>query len=154
MLDYPNICNLNPAGLLLMPGLANLLCGLTASNIPLYDIHYSPKLSRQISICLYYLSLASGRGGMTNLAEYIDKLKPNVILRGPIFPELVQVVMVAPMGEVIKPISKGLTTGRLCDPILSPKQLATLEIAPEEESFDGPSSLGRQLKGNSRIAEG
>jgi SNF2 family DNA or RNA helicase len=74
---------------------------------------------------------------MTNLAEYIDKLKPNVILRGPIFPELVQVVMVAPMGEVIKLIGKGLTTGKLYDPILSSKQLATLEITPEEEPFDG-----------------
>ena len=74
---------------------------------------------------------------MTNLAGYIDKLKPNVILRGPIFPELVQVVMVAPMGEVIKLIGKGLTTGKLYDPILSPKQLASLEITPEEEPFDG-----------------
>ena len=91
---------------------------------------------------------------MTNLAEYIDKLKPNVILRGPIFPELVQVVMVAPMGEVIKLIGEGLTTGKLYDPILSSRQLATLEITPEEETFDGPSSPGGQLKGNSRIAEG
>ena len=74
---------------------------------------------------------------MTNLAEYIDMLKPNVILRGPIFPELVQVVMVAPMGEVVKLIGKGLTTGKLYDPILSPEQLAALQITPEEEPFDG-----------------
>ena len=87
---------------------------------------------------------------MNNLADYIDKLKPNVILRGPIFPELVQVVMVAPMGEVIKLIGKGLTTGKLYDPILSSKQLATLEITPEEESFDGDANnfrLGIEAKG-------
>ncbi|VVB64827.1 RNA polymerase-associated protein RapA [uncultured archaeon] len=74
---------------------------------------------------------------MANLAEYMDKLKPNAILRGPIFPELVQVVMVTPMGEVVKLIGKGLTTGKLYDPILSPGQLAALQITPEKEPFDG-----------------
>jgi len=70
------------------------------------------------------------------IMNYSD-IKPNVILRGPLFPEPVQVITVIPMGEAIKLIGKGLNTGKLHDPILSAEQLATLEITPEEEPFDG-----------------
>ncbi len=67
----------------------------------------------------------------------LDQLKPGVILRGPIFPEPVQVVLVTPMGASVKLIGKGLTTGKLHDPILTPDQLALLEGTPEKEPFDG-----------------
>jgi superfamily II DNA or RNA helicase len=66
-----------------------------------------------------------------------NQLKPNVILRGPIFPEPVQVVAVNPMGRSLKISGKGLNTKTFYDPILSPEQIATLEITPEEEPFDG-----------------
>jgi hypothetical protein len=64
-------------------------------------------------------------------------IKTNMILRGPIFPEPVQVITVIPMVNAIKLIGKGLNTGRLHDPILSKEQLATLEFTPEDEPFDG-----------------
>jgi len=37
-----------------------------------------------------------------------EDLKPNKILRGPIFPEPVQVIICIPMGEAVKLIAKGL----------------------------------------------
>jgi SNF2 family DNA or RNA helicase len=73
---------------------------------------------------------------MTAIINYSD-IKPNVILRGPLFPEPVQVITVIPMGDAIKLIGKGLNTGKLHDPILSQEQLATLETTPENEPFDG-----------------
>ena len=66
-----------------------------------------------------------------------DQLKPNKILRGPIFPEPVQVLIVVPMGEAVKLIGKGLTSNKVYEPILTPDQLATLETSPEIEPFDG-----------------
>jgi hypothetical protein len=40
-------------------------------------------------------------------------LRPNVIVRGAILPEPVQVLVVVPMGASVKLIGKGLTTGRV-----------------------------------------
>ena len=57
-----------------------------------------------------------------------DALKPNTILRGPIFPEPVQVLVVIPMGTSVKLIGKGLRTGQVHEPILSLDQIASLEI--------------------------
>ncbi len=67
----------------------------------------------------------------------LDQLKPGVIVRGTIFPEPVQVIMVTPMGKSVKLIGKGLTSGKVHDPILSAEQLAHLEATPEKEPFDG-----------------
>jgi superfamily II DNA or RNA helicase len=66
-----------------------------------------------------------------------DQLKPNVIVRGPIFPEPVQVIVAIPMGTSVKLIGKGLNTNLVHEPILSPEQLAQLEATPEKEPFDG-----------------
>jgi superfamily II DNA or RNA helicase len=67
----------------------------------------------------------------------IDQLKPNVIVRGPILPEPVQVIVAIPMGASVKLIGKGLKTGQVHEPILNAQQLATLEATPEKEPFDG-----------------
>jgi hypothetical protein len=66
-----------------------------------------------------------------------NSLKPNVIVRGSILPEPVQVLVVVPMGASVKLIGKGLTTGRVHDPILNSQQVAQLEISPAQEPFDG-----------------
>lgn len=66
-----------------------------------------------------------------------DCLKPNVIVRGPLFPEPVQVITTVPMGNAVKLIGKGLDTGRVHEPILRPEDLAKLEATPEQEPFDG-----------------
>ena len=67
----------------------------------------------------------------------LDQLKPNVIVRGPIFPEPVQVITTVAMGASVKLIGKGLKTGQVHEPILSADQLAQLEATPETEPFDG-----------------
>ena len=67
----------------------------------------------------------------------IDQLKPSVIVRGPIFPEPVQVLVVVPMGASVKLVGKGLNTGQVHEPILNGEQVATLEATPEKEPFDG-----------------
>jgi superfamily II DNA or RNA helicase len=71
------------------------------------------------------------------------KLKPNAIVHGPLFPEPVQVIVVTPFGAAVKIIGKGLRTSQVYEPILSPEQLATLEVTPEEEPFDGDASKFR-----------
>jgi len=66
-----------------------------------------------------------------------DQLKPNIILRGPIFPEPVQVIVALPLGQSVKVIAKGLRTGQVHEPVLNDEQLARLEASPEKEPFDG-----------------
>jgi superfamily II DNA or RNA helicase len=68
---------------------------------------------------------------------HIDQLKPNVIVRGPIFPEPVQVIVAIPMGASVKLIGKGLNTGQVYEPILNTELLAKLVATPEREPFDG-----------------
>lgn len=67
----------------------------------------------------------------------LDQLKSNIIVKGAIFPEPVQVIVVVPMGEAVKLIGKGLTSGKVHEPILNAEQLASLEATPEKEPFDG-----------------
>lgn len=71
------------------------------------------------------------------MQDSLTKLKPNMVIRGPLFPELVQVLVVTPLGASVKLIGKGLTTGQVHEPILSAEQVATLDISPEKEPFDG-----------------
>ena len=55
-----------------------------------------------------------------------EDLKPNKILRGPSFPEPVQVLITTPMGTAVKLIGKGLNTSKLFDLVLTPEKLALL----------------------------
>src|SRR2546428_13935580 len=67
----------------------------------------------------------------------LDQLKPNIIVRGPIFPEPVQVIVAIQMGTSVKLVGKGLNTNQVHEPILSAEQLAQLVSSPEKEPFDG-----------------
>src|SRR5438552_11443613 len=67
----------------------------------------------------------------------LDQLKPNIIVRGPIFPEPVQVIVAIPMGTSVKLVGKGLNTNQVHELILNAEQLAQLEATPEREPFDG-----------------
>src|SRR5271169_6820367 len=67
----------------------------------------------------------------------LDQLKPNIIVRGPIFPEPVQVIVVIPVGTSVKLVGKGLNTNQVHDAILSIEQLERLQASPEQEPFDG-----------------
>jgi superfamily II DNA or RNA helicase len=67
----------------------------------------------------------------------IADIKANIVVRGPIFPEPVQVLVVVPMGESVKIIGKGLDSGKVHEPILSPDQVAKLTASPEQKPYDG-----------------
>lgn len=66
-----------------------------------------------------------------------DQLKPNLVLRGAVFPEPVKVITTVPLGDSVKVIGHGLQTNQVYQPILTREQLAILEISPETEPFDG-----------------
>jgi len=66
-----------------------------------------------------------------------DQLKPNKVLRGPVFPEPVQAIVVVSMGDAAKLIGKGMTTGKLYEPVLTADMLALLETTPDTQPFDG-----------------
>jgi superfamily II DNA or RNA helicase len=66
-----------------------------------------------------------------------DQLKPDKIVRGPVFPESVQVIVTIPMGDAVKLIAKGLSTSRVYELILTPEKIAALETTPDTQPFDG-----------------
>ncbi|MDM8530285.1 DUF3883 domain-containing protein [Anaerolineales bacterium HSG25] len=74
---------------------------------------------------------------MTTIEEYQAKLQADTIIRGPLFPEPVQVIMTKPMGNSLKLIGNGVNTNQTYQPILSLAQLSALEFSPETEPFDG-----------------
>src|SRR6267154_401213 len=67
----------------------------------------------------------------------IEQLKRNTIVRGPIFPEPVQVIVTIQMGTSVKLVGKGLNTNQVHELILNAEQLAQLNSSPEKEPFDG-----------------
>lgn len=67
----------------------------------------------------------------------VDQLKPNAVIRGPLFSEPVQIAAIIPMGNVVKLLGKGLKTGQFYDNILAADQIAMLETSPELTPFDG-----------------
>ena len=71
-------------------------------------------------------------------------IKPNTLLKGSLFPELVKVIAVIPMGDSLKLICEGLTTGMVHQPILTPDQIKLLEVLPSEDRpFDGDAAKFR-----------
>jgi len=66
-------------------------------------------------------------------------LKPGVIVRSPMLPEPVEVLVVQPLGEVVKLTGAGQRTGQVHQRVLPAQQLALLEATPETEPFDGDS---------------
>ena len=72
------------------------------------------------------------------------RIEPNTLLKGAMFPELVKVIAMVPMGDSVKLICEGMTSGKVHQPILSQAQLEALEIIPaENQPFDGDASKFR-----------
>ena len=65
------------------------------------------------------------------------QLKPNVVITGPLFPEPVEVLVATSIGQSVKLSGKGLHSGQVYQPILSPAQLATLQCTSEQQPFNG-----------------
>lgn len=70
-------------------------------------------------------------------------IRPNAIVRSPLFPEPVRVIITQPVGADLRLIGTGLSTGRTYQPILSAAQLATLQVSPEHQPFDGDANRFR-----------
>jgi hypothetical protein len=64
-------------------------------------------------------------------------LKTGIIVRGPMLPEPVEVLVIAPLGDAVKLTGAGQKTGQVHQRVLSPDQIALLEATPETEPFDG-----------------
>jgi superfamily II DNA or RNA helicase len=65
------------------------------------------------------------------------ELSPNRIVRGAIFPEPVQILLIVPIGDSLKVIGKGVNSSKVYEPILTTQQIATLETTPDSCPFDG-----------------
>lgn len=65
------------------------------------------------------------------------------IVRGPTLPEAIEVLATVPMGNSLKVIGRGLSTGLTHDPVLSPEQVAGLTISADQVAFDGNARLFR-----------
>ncbi len=65
------------------------------------------------------------------------QIASTTILRGPVFPEPVQVIVATPRGAGMQIIGRGMNSNQVYDRILTPDQMALLESSPETESFDG-----------------
>ncbi len=65
------------------------------------------------------------------------ELKPNTVVQGSLFPEPVKVIAVVQMGESIKLIGEGLTTGKVHQPVLTPEQVTCLQATPLSRPYDG-----------------
>lgn len=67
----------------------------------------------------------------------MPELKPNHIVRGSVLPEPIKVIATIPMGDSVKLIGEGLSSGKVHQPILTAEQLEELEVAPEVAPYDG-----------------
>lgn len=65
---------------------------------------------------------------MSDINTYLEQLKPNVIIKGPLFPEDIQIIMTTPFADSIRIFGKGLKTNQAYDNILSLTQLNELDI--------------------------
>src|SRR5947199_6576950 len=66
-----------------------------------------------------------------------SELKPGIIVRGPVLPEPVEVLVVTLLGDVIKIVGAGQKSGQVHQRVLRLDQLHFLDATPEREPFDG-----------------
>ncbi len=74
---------------------------------------------------------------MCTLEQFRQQLKPDLIVKGSLFPEPVKVITTIPMGASLKLIGSGMNSQKTYQPVLNLQQLAQLEISPETQPFDG-----------------
>jgi superfamily II DNA or RNA helicase len=70
-------------------------------------------------------------------------IKPGTVVSGPTLPEPIEVLATVPMGESLKVIGRGRSTGLTHDPVLTPAQLAQLTVSADREPFDGDARMFR-----------
>lgn len=57
----------------------------------------------------------------------LDQLRPNKILRGPLFAEPVQVIVTTPMANAVKLVGRGLQSGKVVDKALQSQGAQPIE---------------------------
>jgi len=68
----------------------------------------------------------------------LNKLKPNICLEGPLFPEPIQIITTTPKGDIsIEIIGEGLLSKSVHRRILSHDQLLSLKFLGSQDSFNG-----------------
>src|ERR1700680_2387708 len=72
-----------------------------------------------------------------------NELKPGVIVRGLMLPEPVEVLVVTPLGDVIKIVGAGQKTGQVHQRVLRIDQLQFLEATPGHQLFAGDAARFR-----------
>ncbi len=72
-----------------------------------------------------------------------DDLKPDLIVRGSVLPEPVKIIKTVHLGNSVKLIGEGMTTGQVHQPVLSAAQVAELEPSPETPPYDGDAARFR-----------
>jgi hypothetical protein len=78
------------------------------------------------------------------LKPSLKPIQPNAFLRGSIFPELVKVIAIVPVGESAKLICEGMVSGKVHQPILTSEQLELIEIIPaDNKPFNGDATKFR-----------
>ncbi|QEH31806.1 RNA polymerase-associated protein RapA [Aquisphaera giovannonii] len=80
---------------------------------------------------------------MADSTTKADRIRRGVIISGPFIPEAMEVQTVHPFGASLKVQGRGTKTHRNLDLILSPEQMAQLEVAGESGPFDGSAALFR-----------
>ncbi|GJQ57395.1 MAG: DUF3883 domain-containing protein [Candidatus Scalindua sp. AMX11] len=73
----------------------------------------------------------------------VTDIKSNLIVTGSIFPEPVKVITVVSVGDSVKLIGEGMSSGKVHQPILTTEQIKELKITPEMEPFDGDAAKFR-----------
>jgi hypothetical protein len=64
---------------------------------------------------------------------HASELKQGIIVRGPVLPEPIEVLVVTPLGDVIKIVGAGQKTGQVHQRVLRLDQLQFLDATPERE---------------------
>lgn len=73
----------------------------------------------------------------------IPQLRPGAIVRGPVFPEAVEVIATFPMGDSLKLVGRGLESNQVREVLADAAVLADLTVSPEVQAFDGDPYLFR-----------
>ena len=66
-----------------------------------------------------------------------NDLKPGLTVFGPILPEPIEVLVVTPVGEMVKLTGAGRKTGQVHQRVFTAEQIGLLESTPENEPFNG-----------------
>jgi superfamily II DNA or RNA helicase len=72
-----------------------------------------------------------------------DTIRPGMVVSGPVLPEPLEILAVTALGTGVRLIGRGVRTGLARDIVLTPDQVAQLELPAARQPFDGDARLFR-----------